>query len=320
MLPQLCCLHLLFALLNSPFVVATLALVDCVNCTAFFRHDSRELVEALVTAFSVAQVQGPQRLTDCARDEADLLNPFLARIPTPLPLHSVNLRSFRFHTYHRTSFLRLRCGAYRLLLFHFTHCKATFRVRARGLFPSHSFFNFRIFLVVEEASLSLSFETVALSADQQSDFMSGFWDPLAVLVSPFFNSKLFPSCSERYSSTLSSPFHPTSSSPYCPSISSSSCCPSTSTRVRSNTAYSAIKEKDSTDESYSLTGYEPKDYFLTETYVEFKQEQRHPEQRSPEEEAHDDAATGRSLDNARRGQVDHSEREALSTGLTSSST
>ena len=28
----------------------------------------------------------------------------------------------------------------------------------------------------------------------------------------------------------------------------------------------------STDESFSNTGYEPKDYFLTETYVEFNQE------------------------------------------------
>ena len=58
---------------------------------------------------------------------------------------------------------------------------------------------------------------------------------------------------ERYSSTLSSPFHPTSYSCYSLSISSSSCCPSTSTRISSNTAYSANKETGSTDASFSLT-------------------------------------------------------------------
>ena len=52
---------------------------------------------------------------------------------------------------------------------------------------------------------------------------------------------------------LSSPFHPTSYSCYSPSISSSSCCPSTSTRMSSNTAYSANKEMRSTDASCSLT-------------------------------------------------------------------
>ena len=52
---------------------------------------------------------------------------------------------------------------------------------------------------------------------------------------------------------LSSPFHPTSCSCYSLSISSSSCCPSTSTRISSNTAYSANKEMGSTDASYSLT-------------------------------------------------------------------
>ena len=64
--------------------------------------------------------------------------------------------------------------------------------------------------------------------------------------------------SERHSSTLSSPFHPTSYSSYSPSISSSSCCLSTSTRIRSNTVYSANKEMGSIDESYSNTGCEPK--------------------------------------------------------------
>ena len=55
----------------------------------------------------------------------------------------------------------------------------------------------------------------------------------------------------------------------------------------------------STDENVSPTGYEPKDYFLTETYVEFNQEsmteQRFPEQRFPEDVDYDDAAIGEML-------------------------
>ena len=71
------------------------------------------------------------------------------------------------------------------------------------------------------------------------------------------------------------------------------------------------------------TGYEPKDYFLTETYVEFNQEsvteQRFPEQRFPEDVDYDDAAIGEMPLNAFRVQVDHSEREGLSFGLSSPS-
>ena len=48
-------------------------------------------------------------------------------------------------------------------------------------------------------------------------------------------SHLIHACSERYSSTLSSPFHPTSSSSHSPSISRSPCCCS------SNTVYSTKK-------------------------------------------------------------------------------
>ena len=71
-----------------------LAQVDCVKCTTFFRHNSRELevLEALLTAFIVAQVQGPQLLTSRTWHKADLLNPFLARILAPTPLHGVILR------------------------------------------------------------------------------------------------------------------------------------------------------------------------------------------------------------------------------------
>ena len=74
----------------------------------------------------------------------------------------------------------------------------------------------------------------------------------------------------------------------------------------------------SNDDNFSLTGYEPKDYFLTETYVEFNQESV-TEQRFPEDVDDDDAAIVQMLFNAYRGQVDHSEREGLSSGLSSSS-
>ena len=79
----------------------------------------------------------------------------------------------------------------------------------------------------------------------------------------------------------------------------------------------------SNDDNFSLTGYEPKDYFFTETYVEFKQEslteQRFSEQRFTEDMDYDDAAFGQMLFKAYRRQVDHSEREGLSSGLSSSS-
>ena len=83
------------------------------------------------------------------------------------------------------------------------------------------------------------------------------------------------------------------------------------------------KEMVSTDESFSNTGYEPKDYFLTETYVEFNQEsmteQRFPEQRFLEDVDYDNAAIGEMLFNAYREQVFHSQREGLSVGQSSSS-
>ena len=79
----------------------------------------------------------------------------------------------------------------------------------------------------------------------------------------------------------------------------------------------------STDESFSNAGYEPKDYFLAEAYAEFNQEfvteQRFSAQRFPEDVEYDDAALGQMLYNACRGQVDRSEREGLSSGLSSSS-
>ena len=79
----------------------------------------------------------------------------------------------------------------------------------------------------------------------------------------------------------------------------------------------------STDESFSNTGCEPKDYFLTETYIEFNQEsmteQRFPEQRYLEDVDYDDAAIGEMLFNAYQEQVYHSQREGLSVGQSSSS-
>ena len=78
-----------------------------------------------------------------------------------------------------------------------------------------------------------------------------------------------------------------------------------------------------TDESFSNTGCEPKDYFLTETYVESltesMAEQRFPEQRFLEDVDYDDAAIGEVLFHAYREQVYHSQREGLCVGQSSSS-
>ena len=79
----------------------------------------------------------------------------------------------------------------------------------------------------------------------------------------------------------------------------------------------------SIDESFSNTGNEPKDYFLTETYVESltesMTEQRFPEQRFLEDVDCDDAAIGEMFFNAYREQVYHSQREGLSVCHSSSS-
>ena len=79
----------------------------------------------------------------------------------------------------------------------------------------------------------------------------------------------------------------------------------------------------STDESFTLTGYEPKDFFLAETYVESTTEsmpeQRIPEQRFLEDVDYDDTAIGGVLFEAHRGQVYHCQREGLSVGQSSSS-
>ena len=80
---------------------------------------------------------------------------------------------------------------------------------------------------------------------------------------------------------------------------------------------------DSTDESYLLTGSEPKNYDLMETCVEsFTESLTHPqfsEQRLLEDVDYDDAALEEMLHNAHREHVYHSQREGLSVGQSSSS-
>ena len=80
----------------------------------------------------------------------------------------------------------------------------------------------------------------------------------------------------------------------------------------------AAEESGPQDYKFSSTGYEPNDYFLTGTYVEFNQESV-TEQRLPEDLDYDDAVIGQTLFNAYRRRVDHSEGEGLSSGLSSSS-
>ena len=79
----------------------------------------------------------------------------------------------------------------------------------------------------------------------------------------------------------------------------------------------------STDESFSHTGYEPKDYYLMETYVESLTEsltqQQFLEQRFFEDVDYDDTALEEMLYNAHREHVYHSQREGLSVGQSSSS-
>ena len=80
----------------------------------------------------------------------------------------------------------------------------------------------------------------------------------------------------------------------------------------------AAEESGPQDYKFSSTGYEPNDYFLTETCVEFNQESV-TEKRFPEDLDYDDTVIGQTLFNAYRRRVDHSEGEGLSSGLSSSS-
>ena len=123
---------------------------------------------------------------------------------------------------------------------------------------------------------------------------------------------------ERISSTLSPPFPSTSSSSHSSSISCTSSCTS-STTLRAVVTLRTSPERrwtDSTDESYLLPGYEPKNYDLMETYVEsFTESLTHPqfsEQRLLEDVNYDDTALEEKLHNAHRVRVYHSPREGLS--------
>ena len=86
--------------------------------------------------------------------------------------------------------------------------------------------------------------------------------------------------------------------------------------------HSAKKEMGSTDESYSLTGYEPNDNNLMETYVESLTESltqpQFSEQRFLEDVDCDDAALEEMLFHTHRELVYHSQREGLFVGQSSS--
>ena len=86
--------------------------------------------------------------------------------------------------------------------------------------------------------------------------------------------------------------------------------------------HSAWKGMDSLDDSYSLTGYEPKAYDLKETYVESYTESWPLPQFSKrgflEDLEYDDTALEEMLHNAHRVHVYHSQREDSSVGQSSS--
>ena len=88
--------------------------------------------------------------------------------------------------------------------------------------------------------------------------------------------------------------------------------------------YSADKEMGSTDESYSHTGYEPKDYYLIEILLMSSPHRvpdpaTVPEQPFLEDVDYDDTALEEMLHDAHQVHVYHSQREGLSVGQSSSS-
>ena len=78
---------------------------------------------------------------------------------------------------------------------------------------------------------------------------------------------------------------------------------------------------DSLDDSYLLTGYEPKNYDLMETYVESLTESLTQPQLTEflEDVDYDDTALEEMLHNEHRVHIYHSQREGLSVGQSSSS-
>ena len=65
------------------------------------------------------------------------------------------------------------------------------------------------------------------------------------------------------------------------------------------------------------TGYEPKDYYIKETYEHYSQESS-VEQRSPSDFDYGDVTIGKALSDACRRRADHSQEEGLSSCLSSS--
>ena len=128
-------------------------------------------------------------------------------------------------------------------------------------------------------------------------------------------------CSVRFSSTLSSPFHPTSSSSHSSSISCTSSCTS------STTLRAVVTLRTSLERRWTLltnpTSSQPKNYDLMETCVESFTESltTHTvsEQRFLEDVDYDDTALKEMLHNAHQVHVYHSQREGLSVGQSSSS-
>ena len=76
-----------------PFVVTCFAQLVCVSCSSFCYNNARwENLTPPSIAFVVAHVQGPLRLTDCARDKAEFLDFFLTKFFKPLLPRYVVLR------------------------------------------------------------------------------------------------------------------------------------------------------------------------------------------------------------------------------------
>ena len=114
-------------------------------------------------------------------------------------------------------------------------------------------------------------------------------------------------------------------SPFSSSVTSRTSCRTSSTSLRfvANLCTPPKKKKDSIDETYSLTGYEPNAYDFKETcvesYTKLLTSPPFSKQGFPEEAEYDDAALGDVLREAHRLQVHHSQREDLSVGQSSSS-
>ena len=114
-------------------------------------------------------------------------------------------------------------------------------------------------------------------------------------------------------------------SPFSSSFTSRTSCRTSSTSLRfvANLCTPPKKGMDSLDETYFLTGHEPKAYDFKETYVksytELLTSPPFSEQGFPEDAEYDDAALEDMLREAHRVHVHHSQREDLSVGQSSSS-